>query len=220
VVQCREIVADGDPYPFLVLDVAGGGSLEEWVLSPESERASFDIHDLMTGIARGLAAAHRHNIYHYDLRPANILLSDDTDPLPKIAKFGMPRLETAQSAGGHMYLPPEAAGPGTKRAAAQDDVFAFGIIWHQVLTGKIERPPYDFVERLQRQGVAARCIRLVSRCLAHPDYRFKNGMELLDALEVEAVPLDWDVPTGCFDVSALAREYIESLGRQSPHAEA
>ena len=112
-----------------------------------------------------------------------------------------------------MYLPPESADPYEERSPAQDDVFALGVVWYQVLTGKIERPPYDFTDRLHQAGVDSRTMRLVSRCLAHPSRRFRDAGELLAALDSDAPPVDWRVPDGCVDVGPLAREYLDSLAR-------
>jgi hypothetical protein len=112
-----------------------------------------------------------------------------------------------------MYLPPEAADPYEPRSAAQDDVFALGVVWYQALTGRIERPPYDFAERLHAAGADSRTVRLLARCLAHPARRFRDAGELSAALEEDAPPADWAVPEGCFDVGPLAREYLESLAR-------
>ncbi len=80
VIEYHDIAIDGDPYPFLMLEYVGGGSLEEWILEPTSERKALDVTELMAGIARGLAEAHRYKIYHRDLKPANVLLTEDGDP--------------------------------------------------------------------------------------------------------------------------------------------
>jgi serine/threonine protein kinase len=225
VIEYHDIAVDAEPYPFLMLEYVAGGSLEDWVLTPPAERQPLDVSELMAGIARGLAEAHRHRIYHRDLKPANVLLSDDVEPVAKIADFGLSRVEAEPSAasssvvsqaavvGTRMYLPPEAADPYEERSSAQDDVFAAGVVWYQVLTGKIERPPYDFAERLQLAGADSRTLRLVSRCLAHPARRFHDAGELLASLESEAPPVEWRVPDGCVDVGPLAREYLDSLAR-------
>jgi serine/threonine protein kinase len=154
-----------------------------------------------------------------------VLLSAGTDPDPKIADFGLSRVEPerpdeassyvsqAVVVGTRMYLPPEAADPYELRTPAQDDVFAFGVVWYQVLTGRIERPPYDYADRLQKEGVDSRTVRLLSRCLAHPTRRFADAGELLEALEVDPIPEAWAAPEGCFDVGPLAREYLGSLSR-------
>ncbi len=223
VIEYVDIAVDADPFPFLTLDYVAGGSLEDWILAPHDDRKALDPSELMTGIARGLSQAHRHQIYHRDLKPANVLLTEDTDPQPKIADFGLSRVDTEATAasssgvsqaalvGTRMYLPPEAADLYTERKPAQDDVFALGVVWYQVLTGKIERPPYDFADQLQQGGVDSRTVRLVSRCLAHPSQRFQNAGELLAALETDAAPVKWQVPEGCVDVGPLAREYLNTL---------
>jgi serine/threonine protein kinase len=224
VIEYLDIAVDAEPFPFLMLEYVGGGSLEDWVLAAPAERKSLDVPELMAGIARGLAEAHRHKIYHRDLKPANVLLTDDFDPTPKVADFGLGRVDQEVPSAGssvvsqlvvgtRMYLPPEAADPYEPRSTAQDDVFAFGVVWYQVLTGRIERPPYDFADRLTKTGTDSRTVRLVSRCLAHPSRRFRDAVDLLAALETDAPPTDWAVPEGCFDVGALAREYLDSLTR-------
>jgi hypothetical protein len=224
VIGYEDIEVDAAPHPFLVLEYVAGGSLEDWILTPREERPALSPHGLMTGIARGLAAAHGSKIYHRDLKPANVLLTDEPDPQPKISDFGLGRVEqdregassvVSQAAlvGTRMYLPPEAADPYERRSPAQDDVFAFGVVWYQVLTGRIERPPYDFAGRLRTAGADTRSTQLLTRCLAHPGERFKSGVELLAALEVETAPAAWSIPAGCFDVGALAREYVDGLAR-------
>jgi serine/threonine protein kinase len=183
------------------------------------------VTELLTGVARGLAAAHRHGIFHRDLKPANVLLTAGADPDPKIADFGLSRVEGERAEGSvasqsravvvgtRLYLPPEAADPYAARAPSQDDVFAIGVIWYQLLTGRIERPPYDFADHLLKEGVDSRTVRLLSRCLAQPNRRFADAGELLTALEQDVGPSEWDVPEGCFDVAPLAREYVDSLTR-------
>jgi serine/threonine protein kinase len=150
-------------------------------------------------------------------------LTDDPAPAPKVADFGLGRVEQEASAAGssvvsqpalvgtRMYLPPEAADPYVPRPPAQDDVFAFGVVWYQTLTGRIERPPYDFADGVHKGGADSRTARLLSRCLAHPARRFHDAVELLAALDAEAPPSDWVVPDGCFDVGPLAREYLDSM---------
>ncbi|HVK08562.1 MAG TPA: serine/threonine-protein kinase [Gemmataceae bacterium] len=225
VIGYDNIVLDGEPFPFLVLEYIGGGSLEDWLLAPEADRPAISVPGVMAGMARGLADAHRHKICHRDLKPANVLLTPGPDADPKIADFGLGQVEPDRpdgssayasqllAVGTRMYLPPEAADLYQTRSSAQDDVFAFGVVWYQVLTGRIERPPYDFADRLHKEGVDSRNVRLLSRCLAHPSRRFGDAVELAAALDADVAAAEWAVPEGCFDVGPLAKEYLDSLAR-------
>jgi hypothetical protein len=227
VIDYLNVSVDAQPYPYIVLEYAGGGSLEDWILNRPDERVKVHPFELMRGIVRGMAAAHAHDVHHRDLKPANILLTADREPIPKVADFGLstvdnrtePQSSSARSetvlVGTRMYHPPEASDPFRKRDPAQDDVFALGVIWYQVLTGELARPPYDFVERLTSAGVESRTVRMVSRCLAHPDRRYPSARELYDDLDVEKPPGpgEWAVPSGCVDVAGVAREYLEQRMR-------
>jgi len=78
----------------------------------------------------------------------------------------------------------------------------------------LERPPYDFADQLRQKGLHAHAVRLIRRCLAHPERRFTDACALEDALKGVLPPdTPWEVPEGCFDVSHLAREYLCSLAR-------
>jgi serine/threonine protein kinase len=217
-----DVALKGTPFPYLVLEYANGGSLEEWILRQENDRPSLDKRVIVEGVIRGLAQAHEHGITHRDLKPANILLTGTKNLVPKIADFGLGRVEkhhshaSAQASerilgGTTMYLPPEAMQPFVKRSPEKDDVFAAGVIWYQLLVGRLERPPYDFADRLRDQLADSQTIRVIEQCLAHPSRRYKDGCELEQGLEsIPPVP-DWNpIPPDCFDVQHLAREYLAS----------
>jgi hypothetical protein len=228
IIDYLNVSIDAHPYPYIVLEYAGGGSLEDWILSGSDERVKLHPFELMRGIVRGMAAAHEHDIHHRDLKPANILLTAGNEPVPKVADFGLSTVDSKSESqassmrsemvlvGTRMYHPPEASDPFRKRQPAQDDVFAIGVIWYQVLTGELVRPPYDFVNRLTATArVDSRTIKMVSRCLAHPDRRYPSACELHEDLETDTPPGpgEWVVPNRCFDVAGIAREYIEQRMR-------
>jgi hypothetical protein len=221
VVRYLDVAVSASPHPYLMTEYVAAGSLEEWILSREGDRAPGRAKDVMEAIARGIARAHQHGIYHRDLKPANVLLTNDAPAIPKITDFGLSRVDargtnpasTASQAalvGTSLYLPPEAADLYAPRSAAQDDVFAFGVIWFQVLLGRLERPAYDYAEQVGEAGIDSRTIRVVTRCLAHPSRRFTDGGELLRALQEDDVEVEWQPPEDCFDVAPLVREYLAS----------
>ncbi|MCE9532769.1 MAG: serine/threonine protein kinase [Planctomycetes bacterium] len=221
IIQYIDIEPDAKPFPYLALDFANGGTLEDWIMQPASEQPELDVSKLMAGIIDGLCEAHQANIFHRDIKPANILLhyeDESEQPTPLIADFGLSRADPVMSqkfasssvssrqliVGTHLYLPPEASGYGGVNFA-QQDVFALGVTWYQVLICQLERPPYDFPVKLKELGIDSRTVNLLSRCLAQPSRRFRTAMDLKDAFENENADTDWNVPAGCFDVGPLAK---------------
>lgn len=224
VIDYQDVDVEAQPYPYIALEFAALGTLEDWILTAPGQRAKVGTTELMKGVVRGVSDAHKHGIHHRDLKPANILLTGRPgDVTPKVADFGLGRVTTptaprssyhsqAVLVGTQMYLPPEAANPFKEREAAQDDVFALGVVWFQVLTGHLTRPSYDFAEELQLAGADSRSIKLIGKCLASPKNRYPSAWELyedMDRDEPPPGPGEWEVPEGCFDVAGIAREYLE-----------
>ena len=209
----------GGEHPYLCFEYVEGGSLFDWIMESPLDRPALDENELIRGIVNGLAEAHRHEIAHRDLKPANILLTAGSDVVPKIADFGLADCRISQKdtvttvsthvalGGTPMYLPPESYDPFGDRCGLQDDVFALGVTWYQVLVGRLERPAYDFAEVLRNEGVDSHVVSMITRCLARPQARFKHAAELQELLDEVSAP-DWDVPEGCFDVAGIVREYL------------
>lgn len=94
-------------------------------------------------VADGLAAAHRHDIVHRDIKPDNLLV--DVDGSVKIADFGIARSPmdpTTTSSGpilgtSHYLAPERALG---HPATPASDVYALGCVLYQLLTG---HPPFE-----------------------------------------------------------------------------
>jgi len=223
IARLEDVCVEG-PFPHLVFEFIAGGSLEDWILEDADLRPTLDLYELMQAIVRAVAEAHRKLIYHHDLKPANILLTNSMKVLPKVTDFGLATAEPTPGGGASvgaslglvqvgtpMYWPPEAHEIGTQRKLGQDDVFALGVIWYQLVVNRLERPPYDFEEVLRVCGQDTHTVRLISRCLAHPDWRFANAGELDEAMSSADLPRWPPVPDGCFDISNIVREYIATV---------
>lgn len=215
-----DVVACDTTYPFLVFEYVGGGSLEDWIVEDPEVRIAITPEDIVRGVVDGLAAAHQCQIYHRDLKPANILLSKELRPVAKITDFGLGRvthagagmsatMSQAQLVGTSMYLPPEAQTISGIPDWGKYDVFALGVVWYQLLVEKLERPPYDFASRLKESNVDSRTIDLISRCLANPDRRFEDAIQLKEEM-VDFMPPHWKTPPGHYDVQHIMREFIST----------
>ena len=90
-------------------------------------------------LAAGLDHAHSEGIFHRDLKPANVVLTEDGTP--RLVDFGIAAAREAESLtttgqlGTLPYLPPEVF-RGERADPAAIDVYGFGLLIHEALTGE------------------------------------------------------------------------------------
>ncbi|HEV3143576.1 MAG TPA: family 16 glycoside hydrolase, partial [Gemmataceae bacterium] len=142
VVAVHFVSGDGDPHPYLVMQLVQGVSLQERLdLTGPLELKEILRIGLQT--ARGLAAAHAQGLVHRDIKPANILLENGVERV-KITDFGLARAVDDASvttsgviAGTPMFMSPEQA--EGKQVDARSDLFSLGSVLYALCTG---RPPF------------------------------------------------------------------------------
>ncbi|URE24273.1 receptor-like protein kinase [Musa troglodytarum] len=136
----------------LVYEYVPNGSLDKLMLDPEKrERLHWGTrHKIIGGITRGLLYLHEESqlkIIHRDLKASNVLL--DSDMNPKITDFGLAKLfggdetqgTTSRIVGTFGYMAPEYAMHG--HFSAKSDVFSFGVLVLEILTGRKNTGSYD-----------------------------------------------------------------------------
>ncbi len=100
---------------------------------------------LLREIADALAYLHRNHIIHCDVKPTNILLTDETPFRVKICDFGQSRgdaLEGFHPAGTPLYASPEQLRQPRNSADGRGfrwDVYSFGVVAYKLLTGELPR---------------------------------------------------------------------------------
>jgi serine/threonine protein kinase len=137
---------DGDSV-FITMELLRGQSLEEAIHAVRNRGIGRDSAlPIIRGIAEGLAYAHRKGIVHSDLKPANIFLLEDGTP--KILDFGIARaVPSATDSGPQDQFDAGSLGAYTEAYATEemvngadpapaDDIYAFGIVVYELLTGK------------------------------------------------------------------------------------
>jgi serine/threonine-protein kinase len=125
-------------HPFLVMELIEGGTLRE-LLTERGPMPPHAVAAVLRPVLGGLAAAHRSGLVHRDVKPENVLISDDGDV--KIADFGLVRAVAAAGItsasvilGTAAYLSPEQVRDGD--ATPRSDVYAIGIMAFELLTGQ------------------------------------------------------------------------------------
>ena len=204
-------VGQSDGSPYVVTELLEGETLGKRLRSGAlNQRKALDY---AVQIAHGLAAAHEKGIVHRDLKPENLFIT--SDGRMKILDFGLAKLtgpedsnSEATSAGtvsmgtepGKVMGTVGYMSPEQVRGHAADhrsDIFSFGAILYEMLSGKrafhrdssvetmtaiLKEDPPDLVESNQKISPALE--RVVSHCLEKsPAQRFQSARDLAFALE-------------------------------------
>jgi len=150
--------------------------------------------EMVEQVCDAVACAHEQGILHRDIKPANILVT--RSGCPKLADFGLARLEEAPEGGrrmtmvGAMMGTAEYMAPEQKRGAAADeraDIYALGLVLYEALCGEL--PAGAFLLPSRRVAVDARIDEVVARALAqNPGDRFESAAAMRDAIEAARKP--------------------------------
>jgi len=126
-------IDDSTQVPYLVMELVEGQSLEKII--SKGSIAYPTVCEWAAHVADALAVAHRRAVIHGDIKPANILITNDNRV--KLTDFGMARLASHQTdsavRGTPAYWCPEQI-----LGRAQDersDIFSLGVVLHEMLTG-------------------------------------------------------------------------------------
>ncbi len=141
--------------PYLVAELASGGTLRDR-LESRGALKPLEAARLGAAIASGLAHAHDAGIVHRDLKPENVLFTDDGQP--KVADFGLAKAQDAADQGlthtGIILGTPGYLAPEVIRgepAGSASDVYALGVMLHEMLLGERLFGTGSYVDILERQ---------------------------------------------------------------------
>ncbi len=146
---------------YLVMEYINGRTLEQ-VLSESPTpwpRACAWAADLATALGR----AHQAGIIHGDVKPANIMVTEDGNV--KLSDFGIARFATQVSNSGRIMGTPAYLAPEQilgEPHSIRSDLFSLGIVLYQMLTGV---PPFD------GSSVAAVCAQILTADPVEPSKR-------------------------------------------------
>jgi len=199
-------IGEMDDAPYVVQELLEGETLRAVLAG--GRVAHRKAIDYATQIAHGLAAAHEKGIVHRDLKPENLFVT--RDGRVKILDFGLAKLtQVGEGSGPQTNLPTQtnATEPGVvmgtlgymspeqikgKPADARSDIFSFGAILYEMLSGKrafhadsagetmaaiLKEDPPDL--SVTNQNISPGLERIVRHCLEkNPEQRFHSAHDL------------------------------------------
>jgi serine/threonine-protein kinase len=197
-VQVHDLEQIGDAN-YIVLEFVRGRSLRDMVndgLVPLPKTFA-----VMHGVLQALDYAHKHGIVHRDMKPENVLLSDEGNV--KVADFGIARLtddsgpggtatKTGTTVGTPQYMSPEQV--ASSKVDGRSDLYSAGIMLYELIVGQ---PPFTASEAdgpftlmakhvqappmppsVRRPGLDMRLEEVIMKSLSkRPEERFQTGEE-------------------------------------------
>src|SRR5581483_1050883 len=176
-----------------------------------------DAQEIATQICAGLAQAHRQGVVHGDLKCSNVILAERPEGGIRavITDFGLALLGFEEARGGISplrgsfdYMAPELF-LGI-RASVASDLYALGVIFHEMLTGAVpvpfsspplsadastltlDRSAHGVIAKRQCENLPQPWGAIVSRCLeSAPENRFGTADEITAQLEGKRRKAKW-----------------------------
>ena len=139
----EEIAPTGETLPFIVMEFVNGRTLKE-LLAAEGRLMPRRALEISADICAALEFSHRHGIIHRDIKPGNVMLTQNGQV--KVMDFGIARAlasgattmtQTSAVIGTAQYLSPEQA--RGEAVDARSDVYAAGCVLFELVCG---HPPF------------------------------------------------------------------------------
>ena len=199
-----------DGIHYIVMELLDGITLKEYIkihgMLPWTQALDFSIQ-----ICDAMDHAHRKGIVHRDIKPQNIMVTDDN--VLKVMDFGIARTankdvttDGTTAIGSVHYISPEQARGGYVDASS--DIYSMGVVMYEMLTGRVPFdgdshvsialmhmrkdpvPPCDLVISIPYE-LQAVCLRAMAK---NPAERFADAGEMLSELRTIAAEYSNDKP--------------------------
>jgi serine/threonine-protein kinase len=205
IVSIYDVGVEGDIY-YIVMEYIKGKTLKE-VIREKGKLSFEETVDYSIQIAEALAHAHANHIVHRDIKPHNIMITEDGRV--KVTDFGIARAATSSTVTNtnnvlgsvHYFSPEQAKGGYTDE---KSDIYSLGIVMYEMITGKVpfegESPISVALKHVQEEIVPPSHIdptinknleKIIMKCVRKEQMeRYKSANELL--VDLKRIKNNWD----------------------------
>ncbi len=215
-----------DDVHFIVMELVSNRTLKDFINEQKVYLNTKTIVRIGLQIAEALQVAHDKGVVHRDIKPQNILMTEDGSV--KVADFGIARavtsstmVNTKEAIGSVHYSSPEQSRAGF--VDKRSDIYSLGILLYELATGRVpfsgDTPISVALKHLKEQPIPPHLINihlnpaletLILKCIKKdPINRYQNIYEIIERLEILArdpnkeVVLDESVDEDQFDTQVL-----------------
>lgn len=193
-------VGNEDNLYYIVMELIQGKTLKD-IISEDGVLSWKWSVNIAIQIASALETAHKHNIIHRDIKPHNIIITEDG--MAKVTDFGIAKAVSnstitafGTTIGSVHYFSPEHARGGY--TDAKSDIYSLGIVMYEMLTGKVpfdaDTPVSVALKQVQEEPVEPIKLnsdipigvnRIILKAMQKdPNIRYQNATEMLDDLSM------------------------------------
>ena len=192
-------VGKEDNLYFIVMELVKGKTLKDIIVEDGALSWKWSVKIAMQ-IASALETAHRNNIVHRDIKPHNIIITEEG--IAKVTDFGIAKAVSnstitafGTTMGSVHYFSPEHARGGF--TDAKSDIYSLGVVLYEMLTGKVpfdsDTPVSVALKHMQEEPIHPIVLKpsipqsvndiIVKAMQKDPESRYANATEMLRDLE-------------------------------------
>lgn len=200
IVNIYDTGIEGDIY-YIVMEYVKGETLKKYI-NKKGRLSETETIKISRQVAEALKHAHSNNIVHRDIKPHNILITEEG--IAKVTDFGIARAATSSTInntsnviGSVHYFSPEQARGGY--VDDKSDIYSLGIVMYEMITGvvpfdadnhisvamkQIQEKPLPPSKKVKNLQISKGFEDIIMKCLEkHQSFRFQNTDELIRKLD-------------------------------------
>lgn len=174
--------------------------------------------NIVLNIAKGLNFIHQKGIVHHDIKPSNLLFTENGEV--KIADFGV----SNTGGGTTIYMPPFINLVRDFETDVRTDIYALGITFIEIITGKhplLNLSQEERVKKIESGDLGLNRLpywinEVIQRMISiNSNYGFKDIPELIHAIETRNIPFNIDGES--IEAARCAKQINHLLIRKKYH---